>query len=340
VHHASVTEPTLLGGLRRAMRALHMSSRTEKAYIGWVRRYVKFCGMRHPSECGGADVRAFLESLAVRSRVAASTQNQAAAALRFLYRVLGRPLGGVTAVPMAQRPKRVPNVLEPGDVQLVLDCLRGHARLVVELLYGSGLRLNEALQLRVKDVDVRRRTLTVRDGKGARDRRTVLPESLLAAVEEQLRRVRQLHWRDMRVGGMTIPLPYAMDRKAPTATHDWRWAWLFPAARTHRDARTGRTFRAHLHSSTIQRAIAGAAASSRINKRVSAHTFRHSFATHLLRGGTDIRTVQEILGHRDVSTTMIYLHVLERGVPIQSPLDRLARREPAGGPSSTTTRRL
>ena len=327
MHDAPVTGPTLLGSLRREMRAPHMSPLTEKAYVGWVRRFVKFCGMRHPSECGGAEVRAFLESLAVRSVVAASTQNQAAAALRFLYRVLGLPLGNLPALPMAQRPKRVPNVLEPVEVQLVLDALRGQARLVVELLYGAGLRLNEALQLRVKDVDLRRRTLIVRDGKGARDRRTVLPESLLSAVEDQLRRVRQVHWRDMRIGDVSIPLPYAMDRKAASATRDWRWAWLFPAARMHSDPRTERKFRAHLHPSSIQRSIGAAAVESRISKRVTAHTFRHSFATHLLRSGADIRTVQEILGHRDVSTTMIYLHVLERGLSIQSPLDRLARRE-------------
>ena len=314
------------------MRALHMSPLTEKAYVGWVRRYVKFCAMRHPGECGALEVRAFLESLAVQSAVAASTQNQAAAALRFLYQhVVGRPLGALPALLMARRPKRVPNVLEPDEVQLVLDALRGRTRLVVELLYGAGLRLNEALRLRVKDVDLRRRTLTVRDGKGARDRRTVLPESLLGALEEQLRRVRQVHWRDMRVGDVTIPLPYAMDRKAPTATRDWRWAWLFPAARTQREASTGRTFRTHLHMSTIQRSIGAAAATTRINKRVTAHTFRHSFATHLLRSGADIRTVQEILGHHDVSTTMVYLHVMERGLSIQSPLDRLTRRDATGG---------
>ena len=327
--------------LQRAMRARHMSLLTEKTYVAWVRRFVKFCGMRHPQECGASEVRAFLESLAMRAGVAASTQNQAGAALRFLYgRVIGRALGGLPPFLMAQRPKRVPNVLEPDEVLLVLEALRGNVRLIVELLYGAGLRLGEAVQLRVKDVDLRRRTLTVRDGKGARDRRTVLPESLVGKVDEQLRRVRKGHWHDMRAGDVSIPLPYAMDRKAPSATRDWRWAWLFPAARTYCERATGRHFRAHLHKTTIQRAIAVAGVRSQLNKRVTAHTFRHSFATHLLRSGADIRTVQEILGHRDVSTTMVYLHVLERGTTVQSPLDRLRGGGAPRGSSRTLTRPL
>lgn len=327
--------------LRRASRARHLSHLTEKAYVAWLRRFVKFCGMRHPRDCGASDVRDFLESLATESHVAASTQNQAAAALRFVYKaVLGRSLGELPAFVMAQRPKRVPNILEPDDVLIVLRMLRGHVRLVVELLYGAGLRLNEALQLRVKDLDLRRRTLTVRDGKGARDRRTVLPDSLVGALEDQLRYVRRIHWRDLRAGDVHIPLPYAMDRKAPSATRDWRWAWLFPSARTYHERETGRQFRAHLHKSTIQRAIARAAERSRLNKRVTAHTFRHSFATHLLRSGADIRTVQEILGHRDVSTTMIYLHVLRRGAAVQSPLDRLQSAREREGSTPTLMRPL
>jgi len=286
--------------------------------------------MRHPADCGAPEVRAFLEMLATQGRVAAATQNQARAALMFLYaRVLGLPLGGVTRVPAAQRPLRVPNVLEPDDVVAVLSAMGGSARLVTELLYGAGLRLSEALRLRVKDVDLRRRVLTVRDGKGAKDRRTVLPESLLGAMQEQIRRVRSLHFRDVRVGGVRVRLPSAMDRKSPLATSDWRWAWVFPATRVYEEPGTGRRFRDHLHSTTVQRSIARAARGTNLNRRVTAHTFRHSFATHLLRGGADIRTVQELLGHSDVSTTMVYLHVLERGAGVQSPLDRLRVERPS-----------
>ena len=315
---------TLLGQLRRAMRTRHMSRQTELVYVGWCRRFVRYCGMRHPRDCGVADVRAFLESLATELHVSASTQNQAYAALRFLYdHVVGRSLGALPAYVRARVPQRVPNVLEPDEVMAVLTQLTGQKRLVVELLYGAGLRLREALSLRVKDVDLRRHTLTVRDGKGAKDRRTVLPDTVMPAIEEQLRLVRRLHVRDVQVFGIRVPLPDAMDRKAPSATADWRWTWLFPAKRVHRERRSGRAFRFPLHGSTVQRAIAVAASRSRVNKRVTAHTFRHSFATHLLRGGADIRTVQELLGHHDVSTTMIYLHVLERGAGVQSPLDRL-----------------
>lgn len=314
--------PKLITRLRAAMRARHMSPRTEEAYVAWVRRYVKFCGLRHPRDCGPVEVRAFLEQLALRGHVAATTENQARAALQFLYvGVLDRSLGTLPRSLVARQPQRVPNVLEPDEIVSVLAVTTGAVRFVLELLYGAGLRLSEALRLRVKDVDLRRRVLTVRDGKGAKDRRTVLPDSLLPAMEEQLRLVRRRHLRDVRVMGVNVPLPYAMDRKAPSATSDWRWAWVFPATRTYETG--GRRFRDHLHATTVQRAIVEAARESGVNKRVTAHTFRHSFATHLLRSGADIRTVQELLGHHDVSTTMIYLHVLERGAGVQSPLDRL-----------------
>lgn len=314
------------------MRARHMSRQTERAYVAWVRRFVRFCGLRHPRDCGVPEVCAFLESLAVRSAVAAATQNQASAALQFLYRhVVGRSLGALPVYVRARIPYRLPNVLLPDDVAAVLSQLTGVQRLVVMLLYGAGLRLNEALALRAKDVDVRRRTIIVRDGKGGRDRRTVLPDALVPQIEEQLRRVRKANLRDARVGAIRIPLPYAMDRKAPSATTDWRWAWLFPATRTYVDRRRGERLRDHLHHSTIQRAIAAAAKRARLNKRVSAHTFRHSFATQLLRSGSDIRTVQELLGHRDVSTTMVYLHVLDRGAGVRSPLDLLPEADVSRG---------
>ena len=265
--------------------------------------------------------------------VAASTQNQAYAALQFLYnQIIGRALGDLPARVRARRPERLPNVLEPDEVSSVLRQLADQHRLVVMLLYGAGLRLSKALALRAKDVDVRRRTLIVRDGKGAKDRRTVLPESLVATMEEQLRIVRRRNLRDVRSGLVRIPLPYAMDRKAPSATTDWRWAWIFPATRTYADRRGGGRLRDHLHPSVIQRAIAAAAVRANVNKRVTAHTFRHSFATQLLRGGSDIRTVQELLGHRDVSTTMVYLHVLDRGPGVRSPLDQLPPSGERDGP--------
>ena len=316
--------PRLLVQLRRVLRARHMSHRTEQAYVAWCRRYVRFCGMRHPAGCGAADVRAFLEMLATQSRVAASTQNQACAAIEFLYtHVLGCSLGALPSYVHAQRPKRLPNALEPEEVSEVLAVLDGTTRLVAMLLYGAGLRLSEALALRVKDIDLRRRTVVVRDGKGASDRRTVLPDALVPVMEEQLRQVRRAHVRDLRIGGILIPLPFAMDRKARSATRDWRWAWVFPATRTYVERQTGCRLRDHLHGSAIQREIAKAARRTKVNKRVTAHTLRHSFATHLLRSGCDIRTVQTLLGHRDVSTTMVYLHVLERGSGVRSPLDRL-----------------
>lgn len=306
------------------MRAKHMSPRTEEAYVSWVLRYVRFCGMRDPRDCGAPDVRAFLESLATERDVAAPTQNQAYAALLFLYNhVLGLPLGALPTFLRARRSLRVPNVLEPEEVTVMLREMRGRSRLVVMLLYGSGLRVSEAVRLRIKDVDLRRRVVIVRDAKGGKDRRTVLPDSLLAVMTDHVRRMRLRSLRDVNVGGVRVPLPYAMDRKAPAAARDWRWAWLFPATRTYVDKESGVTFRDHLHKTTVQRAVAAAAQRSGLNKRVTAHTFRHSFATHMLRNGYDIRTVQELLGHSDVRTTMVYLHVLERGTGVRSPLDRL-----------------
>jgi integron integrase len=266
-----------------------------------------------------------VEDLAVRTRLGPSSQNQAIAALAFLYRdVLGQPLG---ALPGVMRPKvshRLPNVLEAPDVERVLAQMSGTPQLVVALLYGSGLRLGEALSLRVKDVDLVRRTVMVRAGKGNKDRRTVLPERLVPAIGAQVDKVRRAHQKAVLSGGGRYPLPDALARKMPGAVRDWRWAWLFPAQHDvwHRDLRM--RVRYPVHVTTIQRAIALAGVKSGINRRVTAHTFRHSFATHLLRSGYDIRTVQELLGHVDVSTTMIYLHVLDAGTGVRSPFDQLA----------------
>ena len=314
----------LLKQVRAAIRTRQYSPRTERAYRGWVVRYVRHCRMRHPRECGEGEVRSFLEHLVMRRRVGARTQAQALAALLFLYRdVLGRRLGALPAVLRPKGAVRLPNVLEPPEVDAVIARLSGLPQLVVMLLYGAGLRLNEALALRVKDVDLQARRLMVRAGKGNKDRRTMLPERLVPALAAQVDLVRRGHVRALARGGGRYPLPDALARKMPGAVRDWRWAWLFPAAREVFDRSAGHRIRFHLHPSTVQRALTRAALAAGLNKRVTAHAFRHSFATHLLRAGYDIRTVQELLGHTDVSTTMVYLHVLDRGVGVRSPLDQL-----------------
>lgn len=327
----------LLHDLRAALRTRHYSSRTERAYVGWVRRYVHYCGLRHPRQCGERELRAYLSHLATEKQVAASTQNQARAALLFLYRALLRiPVEANAALVRAKEGVRVPNVLTPDEVAAVLRHLHGDVQLVARLLYGGGLRLNEALQLRVKDVDLRRGVVIVRGGKGAKDRRTVLPETLMQDISSRIAQSRQLHLRDLARGGAGVTLPHALHLKLPNAARDWRWTWVFPASRQYRERRTGRIRRHHLHDTTVQRAITAGALASGISKRVSAHTFRHSFATHLLRSGYDIRTVQELLGHRDVSTTMIYLHILDRGPGVRSPLDVLPSDLPPDAPHDRT----
>jgi integron integrase len=314
----------LLPSLRAALRLRHFSIHTERAYVLWVRRFVRFCGNRHPTVCDDRDVVAFLEHLVRTRAVSASTQNQALAAVSFLYRdVLQQPLGALPAVVRARGRVRVPTVLEPEEVERVLREMRGVPRLVVMVMYGTGLRLGEALSLRLKDLDLARQTVVVRDGKGGTDRRTVLPERLVGVLTDRVAELRQAHLRAVQRGGGHVALPRALAVKLPGAVRDWRWSWLFPAAREVYAREFGRRVRFPVHATTVQRAIAAAAMASGINKRVTAHTFRHSFATHLLRSGADIRTVQELLGHRDVTTTMGYLHVLARGVAVRSPLDRL-----------------
>ncbi len=312
----------LLAEVRRTVRLRHYSARTERAYVAWVSRYVRFAGMRHPRDLGDAEVAAFLADLAERRRVSGATQNQAAAALLFLYReVLGRPLSRAR-VPRARESVRVPVVLTRDEVRRVLGPMTGPNRLVAELLYGSGLRLMEALTLRVKDVDIPRRELRLRDAKGKRDRVTVLAGSVVPMLEDHLVRVRERWAGERAAGGGGVPLPSALHRKLPYATTDWAWHWVFPATRAHRDPATGVMFRWHWHPSAVQRAVRAAVQSAGLAKRATCHTFRHSFATHLLEGGYDIRTVQELLGHRDVRTTMIYTHVLNRGgLGVRSPAD-------------------
>jgi integron integrase len=317
--------PKLLTRLHHAVRARHLSPRTGKAYAAWVRRFVRFHAMRHPSEMGAAEIQQFLTWLAVDAGVSASTQNQALSALLFLYRdVLEQDPGWVEDVVRAKGRHLVPVVLTPGEVRMVLNALSGRSRLVASLLYGAGLRLMECLQLRTKDVDFGRHEIVVRAGKGGKDRRTMLPRSLVGDLGEHLTRAREQFDRDRQGGGGWVALPDALERKLPNAGHEWAWQWVFPATRQYRDRETGQLRRHHLHESMVQRAIREAVLRSGIAKRATSHTFRHSFATHLLEGGYDIRTVQELLGHRDVSTTMIYTHVLNRGaMGVESPADRL-----------------
>lgn len=308
---------------RLALR--HASPRTVEAYTYWVRRYVRFHGGRHPRQMAEAELTAFLSHLASERHVAASTQNQALAALLFLYRdVFETPVGWLDAMVRAKRPARRPTVMSLEEVRRVLEAMDGVSRVVAMVLYGSGLRLMEGCALRVKDVDLDRCELVIRHGKGGRDRLTMLPATLVPVLERHLERVKALHRRDLAAGRGGVALPDAMARKMPSAVFHLRWQWLFPATRSYRDPVSGRMVRHHIHESVIQRAVARAAQVAEIGKRVTCHTFRHSFATHLLEAGYDIRTVQELLGHRDVSTTMIYTHVLNKGGRgVRSPLDGL-----------------
>ena len=324
-HPNSFAAPKLLPRVRQVLRTGHYSPRTVAIYVAWVRRFVRFHGMRHPGELGEAEVAGYLTHLATVGRVAASTQQQALSALLLLYRdVLGRPLGSLGSVLKARAPKRLPVVLSRSEVHRVLEELDGDHRLIGMLLYGAGLRLIEAVTLRVKDLDFGRGEITVRRGKGAKDRVTVFPERLKGPLAAHLDAVKTLHERDLADGAGRVLLPEALERKFPSAPAEWGWQWVFPAVRLHRNLGTGAVWRHHLHSSAVQRAMTTAVRRADLTKRASCHTLRHSFATHLLEAGYDIRTVQELLGHTDVSTTMVYTHVLNRGgLGVQSPADFL-----------------
>ena len=314
-------------------RLRHLSKRTEDAYSAWIRRYVKYHRLRHPNEMGEAEVGEFLTMLAVDGRVSSSTQNQALAALQFLYAdVLGTPLAIGDDVVRAKRPARLPEVMTRDEVSAMIAAMSGTEQLVAMLLYGSGLRLLECLTLRVKDIDVTERSIIVRGGKGNKDRRTVLADGAARALTPHLRKVRALHDQDLAAGSGAVVLPEALARKYPNSATDWGWQWVFPARRRYVEERTRIIRRHHLDPSVVQRAVSVARRATGIAKRVSCHTFRHSFATHLLEAGYDIRTVQELLGHRDVRTTMIYTHVLGRGVfGVRSPADELHRGLPRAG---------
>lgn len=314
----------LLNSVRETLRARHYSMRTEEAYVRWIREYILFFDRRHPSELGASEVSAFVTHLAVARRVAASTQSQALSALLFLYReVLDLSIEWVDDVERAKAPKRLPVVFTREEVRAVLCRLRGEAWLMASLLYGSGLRLMECVRLRVKDVDFERPQLTVRDGKGGKDRITVLPSTLLEPLRRQLERAKALHEADVRDGYGRVHLPHALARKYPNAGREWCWQYAFPAPKRSLDPRSGVERRHHISETALQKALKGAVRSAHINKPGSCHTLRHSFATHLLEDGYDLRTIQELLGHSDVRTTQIYTHVLNKGGRgVRSPLDK------------------
>jgi integron integrase len=314
----------LLDQIRHAIRLRHYSYRTEQAYVDWIKRYIVYNGKRHPSSLGATEVERFLSHLAEQRNVAAATQAQALSALLFLYkRVLNVDLPWLDSVVRAKRPKRLPTVLTQKEAQRVVANLPGVFWLIGGLLYGSGLRLTEALRLRVKDLELDRRRLMVRDGKGAKDRVTLLPSSLAAPLESHLETVRMLHHQAMEHGYGGVDLPHALARKYPQAQFEWGWQYAFPASRPSADPRSGTRRRHHVMDESVQRQVRKAARAAGIEKPVSPHTFRHSFATHLLEDGYDIRTVQELMGHRSVKTTQIYTHVMASGKSaVRSPLDQ------------------
>jgi integron integrase len=314
----------LMEVVRTRLRERRYSPRTEQAYVFWIRRFVQFHGRRHPRELGEHDVRSFLSHLAIRDHVAASTQNQALAALTFLYdAVLRRPLARVDGIAPAHRARRVPVVLSQRELRALLGRLRDPAHLCATLMYGSGLRVSECVSLRIKDVDLDRGEIIVRAGKGAKDRRTPLADRCAATLRRWLADRERLHRADQRDRVLVTGLGEALERKYPGAAGEWRWSYVFPASRTFVEP-AGVRRRHHLHETVVQRAIKEAAVAAGLSKGVSSHSLRHSFATHLLEAGADIRTVQELLGHTDVRTTMIYTHVLNRGgLGVRSPVDRL-----------------
>lgn len=319
--------PKLLEGMRNEIRVRHFSLRTEEAYLGWIRRFFAF-HRTHPRDLEAEGVNRFLTHLAVKENVAASTQRQALSAILFLYRnVLRTEPPWLDDVVRARRPKRLPTVLSKQEVTAVLACLDGTVQLIVLLLYGTGMRILECLRLRIQDVDFDLGNIAIRDGKGHKDRTALLPDACRDRLRDHLIRVKEVHDQDLAEGFGHVFLPKALDRKYPNAAIDWRWQYVFPAGSRGTDPRTGVIRRHHLHESVIQKAVKHAVQKSAITKRATCHTFRHSFATHLLMAGYDIRTIQELLGHKDVKTTMIYTHILQHsgGRGIVSPADNLVR---------------
>ena len=321
----STGKPKLLEQVKQAIRTRHYSDRTEKAYVHWIKRYIFFHNKRHPQEMAEAQIAQFLSSLAMQGQVTASTQNQALNALLFLYHeLLSKKIGLIDGVVRAKRLQRLPVVLTKDEVRNVIDHMTGLPRLMAILLYGGGLRLMECCRLRVKDIDFSRNEIVIRAGKGDKDRHTMLPAAIKEHLFKQIEANRSQYQEDLRKGFGRVALPNALERKYPNAGRDWAWQWVFPAPQHYTDRVTGEKRRHHLHESVLQRAVRDAVVRAGIAKPASCHTFRHSFATHLLEDGYDIRTVQELLGHRDVSTTMVYTHVLNRGGRgVRSPADSL-----------------
>lgn len=318
-----MAKPKLLDQVRNLIRVKHYSIRTEEAYVNWIRRFILFHNKRHPNEMGEPEVSQFLTHLAVKGKVSASTQNQALSAVLFLYReVLKKDIGWLDDVERAKRPTRLPVVFTREEAKAILAHLEGSKWLMANLLYGSGLRLMECIRLRIKDLDFEYNQIVVRDAKGQKDRVTMLPVSLKEPLKRHLEKVRAIHEKDLKEGFGKVYLPFALERKYPNANQEWGWQYVFPASKHSGDPRTGIERRHHIAETVLQRGVKAAIRSTGITKNGSCHTFRHSFATHLLEAGYDIRTVQELLGHKDVSTTMIYTHVLNRGGKgVKSPLD-------------------
>lgn len=320
-------KPRFLDQVRQVIRVKNYSYRTEQAYVAWIRRYILYHDKRHPAEMGAPEVEAFLTQLAVDRRVAPSTQNQALNALLFLYReVLKQPLPHTIDAVRAKKAKHLPTVLTRNEVEMILAELKGESLLMAQLLYGAGLRVSECLRLRVKDIDFGQRHLLVRDGKGQKDRTTLMPKVVIDPLRRHLQVVKDRHHRDLQAGNGRASMPYALSRKYPNANQEWGWQYVFPSQNLSKDPQSNddTLYRHHKHASSLQKAISKAAKATRITKHVTPHTFRHSFATHLLESGYDIRTIQELLGHKDVKTTMIYTHVAKRGLlGVRSPLDEI-----------------
>ncbi len=316
-------EKKLLGRVRDEIRYRHYSIRTEGAYLQWIKRFILFHNKKHPSEMGAAEIKEYLTFLAVKGKVASSTQNQALNAIIFLYKnVLNMDIADFSDFKRAKKPVKLPVVLNPDEINKLFMHLEGVYFLIAKLLYGSGLRLLEALRLRIKDVDFTYKEITVRDGKGAKDRVTILPDSIITALKLHLKKVKIIHQQDLQDGYGEVYLPGALEKKYPNAPKSWAWQYVFPAPQLSADPRSGKMRRHHITDSMVQKVIKNAVKLSGINKPATPHTLRHSFATHLLKNGYDIRTVQELLGHKDVKTTMIYTHVLNRGgLAVKSPAD-------------------
>lgn len=320
---SQLKKPRFIEQVRARARLRHLSYATERSYVGWIKRYIKFHNLQHPQELGEKHIALFLTSLATQGKVSASTQNQALNALAFLYKeVLQINLGDFSKFLRAKKSKFIPVVLSEEEIAQILQQLTGSSFLIASLLYGSGLRLAEALSLRIKDIDFERNQIIVRDGKGEKDRVTIFPQTIKQRLKEHLVKVRNLHDKDLKAGFGKVYLPYALDRKYPNANKEWAWQYAFPAKNLSVDPRSGIKRRHHLYPTILQGKIGKALKAAGINKRATCHTFRHSFATHLLQRGYDIRTIQELLGHSDIKTTMIYTHVIDRGANgTKSPLD-------------------